>query len=506
MKKLIYLIVLALILGLVLTGCLLSNVGQVPTTEQSKLDGIIKTNGTYTGPVTLWAGQNIDVGTVEVWNDDEKLCVKYQLDQDALADGWLIYETHLAVATSLDGIPTNKSGNPQPGQFPYGEEGLGGVGMWPDEPLCLSLEDLGVGAECDQELYIAAHAKIMRPIEDCWDEVWQIGDVEVVNATTGWLENYADEFNWGDPAGPTTPGPNLGVVEPGFTNPFIVGGLTPTLISEFPYNSNFVRGYATDFDVQWEGSLPLGGLLTISWSPGQSASEKKVVSEDGNILAILTALGESKPGEGWFMNKYPLVEDEVEVGSLLNGLHTINFQHTEGDGTFWDWIRLDKPCVQEETAWGAGPRFVEKGNWATYFTYIVEGWEETLAIPADVAGEAGRITSTHSLTAGHTYQFVASGTCFWRNEFHSGGYLADAEYWLRNDSHGTGWTEMDPGSIAIWDGIAAVNIDWGELDATDHIYTIEYTPSVDSPMTFYFYDDQYNDNSGSLTLKIYSCF
>ena len=36
MKKLIYLIVLALILGLVLTGCLLTNIGQVPTTEQTK--------------------------------------------------------------------------------------------------------------------------------------------------------------------------------------------------------------------------------------------------------------------------------------------------------------------------------------------------------------------------------------------------------------------------------------------------------------------------------------
>jgi len=38
MKKLIYLIVIALILGLVLTGCsLLSNVGQVPATEQTKV-------------------------------------------------------------------------------------------------------------------------------------------------------------------------------------------------------------------------------------------------------------------------------------------------------------------------------------------------------------------------------------------------------------------------------------------------------------------------------------
>jgi len=37
MKKLMYLIVLALILGLVLSGCLLSNVGQVPATEQTKV-------------------------------------------------------------------------------------------------------------------------------------------------------------------------------------------------------------------------------------------------------------------------------------------------------------------------------------------------------------------------------------------------------------------------------------------------------------------------------------
>ena len=46
MKKFIYLIVLALILGLVLTGCsLLSNVGQVPATEQTK----VKPDGNLAG-------------------------------------------------------------------------------------------------------------------------------------------------------------------------------------------------------------------------------------------------------------------------------------------------------------------------------------------------------------------------------------------------------------------------------------------------------------------------
>jgi len=42
MKKLSYLIVLIVILGLVLTGCLLSNVGQVPTSDQSGVSGIAK--------------------------------------------------------------------------------------------------------------------------------------------------------------------------------------------------------------------------------------------------------------------------------------------------------------------------------------------------------------------------------------------------------------------------------------------------------------------------------
>ena len=53
MKKLIYLIVLALILGLVLTGCLLSNVGQVPSSEQSGITYLTKSLP-LTDLVGLW--------------------------------------------------------------------------------------------------------------------------------------------------------------------------------------------------------------------------------------------------------------------------------------------------------------------------------------------------------------------------------------------------------------------------------------------------------------------
>ena len=64
MKKLIYLIVLTLILGLVLTGCLLSNVGQVPTTGQSGITYLTK--GSSSSLVGLW---HFDEGIGSIAND-----------------------------------------------------------------------------------------------------------------------------------------------------------------------------------------------------------------------------------------------------------------------------------------------------------------------------------------------------------------------------------------------------------------------------------------------------
>jgi len=76
MKKLYYLIVLTLILGLVLTGCsLLSNVGQVPATGQSGISGTVKSNGSGSpitinyGDVSLTSLGDTDSGHFpEFWN------------------------------------------------------------------------------------------------------------------------------------------------------------------------------------------------------------------------------------------------------------------------------------------------------------------------------------------------------------------------------------------------------------------------------------------------------
>jgi hypothetical protein len=111
MKKLYYLIIVTLILGLVLTGCELSNVGQVPTSEQKY--NVNNPNPNVFDPGDLVAGQNSKVGTVDAWYDANNLYVKYVItDSD-----WCLIETHLHVATIIGDIPQTKKKNPIPGQF-----------------------------------------------------------------------------------------------------------------------------------------------------------------------------------------------------------------------------------------------------------------------------------------------------------------------------------------------------------------------------------------------------
>jgi hypothetical protein len=475
MKKYSYLIIIILISSLVLAGCsLLSNIGQAPATDQSGITYLTKHTEDAPFTTPLFAGQNIDVGTVSVWNDGTNLYVTY-----STTDGWEMTETHLAVANSLGGIPQTKTFNPIPGKFPYST--IHGPAVT-EFTYTVPLAGLGTN------LYIAAHAKVVSPIEGCYETVWQIGDVEVDDGT-GHLTNYCDEFNY---AGFYE---GVGPINPPFTNPFVVG---TTLTEDFPWLSLVVSPgpYATDFKVQWSGELPFGGKLIVSWSPGQSATETKIITSiDDGVPFTFVEIGSFDPN-GW--RGYPLVQSDLELNPIGGGSHEISFQHTTGDGAIWDWIRLEKPCIQEETAWANGEDFTG-ANWATYFEYHVQGWEllETIEVPAI----GTKMPSTNSLVGGHLYKFEASGTCNWRIPPSSSGYLADAEYWLRHDAYGEGWTHMGIWSLAMWNG-APVEVEWGTYNDA-HEYTFKYTPSANGQVTFFFNDDGYSDNSGSLIVKIY---
>lgn len=451
--------------------------------------------------VDLIAGQNMDVGDVRIWNDDANLYVEFILDGD-----WCLKETHVAVGSSPSEIPMTKKENPIPGKFLYSATyDLTNCENNP-EPYVIPLE-----WEYGDTIAIAAHAAVARPVTGCYEQVWQIGDVEVINAVTGWLENYADEFNWGDPASSTTAGLSLAEYEPAYTTPFIVG-TTPT--SEFPYNSNYSRGYATNFDVQWAGGMPFGGKLTVSWSPGQSAAEKKVVSDDGGLSAVFTATGTPQPGYGWFLNTYPLVQQSTNVNPLIDGTHTINFKHTQGDGTFWDWIRLEATCGQYETAWGNGNQFAGS-NWAMYFNYTVQGQPalvDTLTVPSTGA----QACTSNPLGNGETYLLKASGTYNYRTD---GVSIADAEWAFRpayeNLPYGSDeWVKGDEpsdGNLAypsilgldVSQYIAPdyFNIDWGDFSPA-HTYEATITGDGNN-LCLKIYDSNYADNSGALSVEVW---
>lgn len=299
--------------------------------------------------VDLLADQDINVGYVQVCGDGDILTVEYVITEP----GWVITQTHLAVADSLAGIPQTKKGNPKVGQFDYSLSHEPPVTSYAYPPIDVS----GLG----DPLYIAAHAKVVRPVDDCWETVWQIGEVETDDGT-GKLTNYCDELNYDYFY------EGLGVVNPDYTDPFFAE-TTPD--AEFPWIS-IVKPpygpYATDISVQWSDGLPLGGELTVSWSPGSSgASETKIVTsvDNGETQTFSYSSGWTDPN-GW--RGYPLVESTLELDPLAGGSHELRLQHTAGDGAIWDWIRLEKPCEEWESAWGDGLDF-PGNNWATYFPF-----------------------------------------------------------------------------------------------------------------------------------------
>ncbi len=131
--------------------------------------------------VILKAGQNIDVGIVKIWHDNENLYVKYILDDDFDGCEWTIYETHLSVVVgSWELHPQGK--NLKIGHFeftePTEEDDMWHLYVisWDDD-----LEEFNWGDELD----IAAHAVVMKYC-----------DGEFVQGETAWGNGDPHWKNW----------------------------------------------------------------------------------------------------------------------------------------------------------------------------------------------------------------------------------------------------------------------------------------------------------------------
>lgn len=293
----------------------------------------------------LIAGQHIDVGDVNVWNDGTNLYVQYVLD-----DPWVMTESHLHVATSLAGIP-QKKGNPPPGQFDYSD---------PHGPVTDYTYTINLTWTAGTPLYIAAHAEVIKVITEApyyaasVDSYWQ-----------GTLNNgnpIPASWNRSNPAAVLALNDPLWFFSLGFGEPD-----NGWIIVEF--DCPIHNGDGNDVQV----------LEVTNASPYPSETANVSASQDGSNWILL--------GQADNINQaYPvgLTASEFDLGSLSWAKY-IKVEDTseripDYEGKPTDAFDLEvvvslQDCIQEETAWGYceenGGEFPGK-NWATYITYHVE--------------------------------------------------------------------------------------------------------------------------------------
>jgi len=340
----------------------------------------------------LLAGQTEDVGDVSVWNDGTNLYVQYVLD-----DPWVMTGSHLYVGKS---DPTAIEMWSTPGQLPYSpgmekspSEGasynsatmtytipLGEIYAYEFESKgkkgkgkgLIALDDPPPGVEPCDDVYIAAHADVVRPIEDCWEEVWQIGYVETDPLDSPTL---SDEFG-----GKNTDGTLYALSDPldyniplnNFTRDYDFDtDAFPHAFAPDGWTAGDFDGFVSTVNINYTEDMPFGGNLTWRWTAGNSGFETYDVSHDGSLLQTYVDPG-SRPEAFWqhSLNIPAASGDQVITFYHYANDDPVGENPDGGDGGRWDWIRLEKPCEQEETAWGDGTRFGT--NWAMYFKYHVQ--------------------------------------------------------------------------------------------------------------------------------------
>jgi hypothetical protein len=447
MKKYYFLIIVALILGLVLTGCsLLSNIGQAPTTEQSGISYLTKGTEAVPDEFPLYAGQDWLVGEVLVWDDGTQLCVKYQLfdgtddTEDVIGEGWGITETHLAVGKVLSDIPQTKKGNPIPGQFLYGEDELEGEGS---REYCIPFAELGVeepgdlNVGCGDSLVIAAHAVIEK--EECVTisgEIkppltWSRSAEDSVVAVTG----YGASWN---PAVQLTMVTHLtaedDIWDGGTTGQYFIGYSTRNDVqwASWPHanpGSTDLRRFKATFELDSNvaanitsavlrmpdfapDAIPINDNVYIFlnnvlqfWGGTRvdgAAGDLTIFQGMAGVPATATYLEPDWGGldlTGWYIpGEFP----DLNIAEFVAGANALDV-FTEENDVGGGIAKLElvlgyeyQECITySETAWAAndpieegdeeGTIQFEGANWATYFTYNIAGEPPTISSD-DLAG------------------------------------------------------------------------------------------------------------------------
>ena len=223
----------------------------------------------------MYAGQDMEVGTMQVSNDQEHLFVSYHI-----TGGWCMKETHVHVATTLEGFPlVGRWETPAPGQFDY-----------KSEHECVAeyqyVIDLGEW-QAGQELIIAAHAVVQKA--DVTETAWAGRDRFAEQGNWATYFRYTVKEGTFDPdAFVTTWNTSLG------TGTTVTLGLAGTVNATIDWGDGTVQHVTTagphthDYGTDGVYTVQVNGSVTAynsNHNGGPTSERRKLVSVDnwGNV-------------------------------------------------------------------------------------------------------------------------------------------------------------------------------------------------------------------------------
>ncbi|MDK2892903.1 hypothetical protein [Methanohalophilus sp.] len=297
-------------------------------------DPTLSTLSTY----CLFAGQDIPIGTVDVWHDCANLYVKYMINESY--ENWYFTETHFDIGIEASDIPQTKKNNPIPGQFAYGNDNLHYVTEYLET---IPLTDLPDGF-CDN-ITIATHAAVVK-----------IGGFE-----EEFFSNAAD-VNWTNASG----GTGLAIeVEDADIGPRWPG--EPSSLGYSDYEGGDWIWYPYELSVDPIETVNFTHMFEIPDDAAHIDGSIKIACDDAYVL---------------YLNDEYIGEDAVWSNVTSHDIYPIAGQNkllitadNRGDNkaglNYLIQINYLEQ-IEDESAWGADcedPQGFEGNNWATYFTY-----------------------------------------------------------------------------------------------------------------------------------------
>jgi PKD repeat protein len=301
----------------------------------------------------LLAGQDIYVGDVYIWNDNDDIHVLYRTFDD-----WYLLETHFDIKLDWKDIPQNKQHNPQIGHFEFFDS-FDITEYVQDWHITFPIPD---DMEYGDDVAAAAHAVVAHIYEDCI-EVISDETTQSMGLTSGKPDGDS-VFAWEHPA--------WSAPKSQFTSS-----------ADWIWESEYVFNPEIDNWVFFTKEFMIPGLYPI-----ELLGDIKITCDNEyyDLMLNWQTVGSD--------DVYPDVEtydisdklgvgvNEIEIMAKNLGVIGSTVETNPG-GLIYESFICFEVVDQEETAWGEGIQFTHKKSWAMWFEYTINWPPVAVILPED---------------------------------------------------------------------------------------------------------------------------